>query len=224
MKRVREMKNWWYYHKWYVISGVVLFLIIFQLLSNAFGWFEKSPDFQIAYIGEATLSEDTVSAIEKAFASYAGDYNQDGTILVQVNQYVSGSLEDTSAEAAQYRQAAELSLIADINDCESYFFLLDNPEDFQKRQQILAMPDGSCPDNSDISVDDKAILWNSLPSLAEMNLGNYTTTLMGQETTGSNQSILSELYLGRRCFYDERKTDNASQCADLWVILKGDLN
>ncbi|MGN1141953.1 MAG: hypothetical protein ACI4TF_12190 [Oliverpabstia sp.] len=218
------MKNWWYYHKWYVICGILLCLISLQLIGNAFGWFKKEPDLQIAYAGETPLPEDTVSAIEKAFSAFAGDYNQDGAITIQVNQYVSGSSEDASADASGYRQAAEIGLIADINDCESYFFLMDNPEELQKQYQILAMPDGTCPDSADISTDNKAILWSSFKALSGLDLGEYTTTLLGQETAGSNQEILSTLYLGRRCFYDERETAHAKECAALWNALKGDSN
>ena len=215
------MKNWWHYHKWYVVCGILLCLVSLQLTGNALGWFKKSPDFQIAYVGEASLPEDTVESIKRVFSSFAGDYNRDGEILVQVNQYVSGSLEDTSADAAGYCQAAELRLTADINDCESYFFLLENPETFQKQYQVLAKPDGSCPDDADISTNDKAFLWSSLKSLSEADLGSYTVTLLGQETTGSNQDILSSLYLSRRCFYDAKETEHAEECAVLWDTLKG---
>lgn len=216
------MKNWWYYHKWYVICGMVLFLISLRLIGNAFGWFTKAPDLQIAYVGEASLPEDTVSAIEKAFSSLAEDYNNDGEIRIQVNQYVSGSLTDMSAEAAEYRQAAQIRLNGDINDCESYFFLLDDPEAFQKQYQILAMADGSCPAAADFSVSDKIFAWNTSKVLSAIDLGTYHTTLLGQETTGSNQEILSSLYLGRRCFYDSRETRYAEECAVLWNRLKGD--
>lgn len=215
------MKNWWYYHKWYVICGLLLCFTFLYLVGNALGWFKKEPDLQIAYVGESSLPDDTVNAIEKVFSSFAEDYNHDGEILVKVNQYVSGSSQDTSAEALAYRQAAELSLIADINDCESYFFLLDNPDVFQKQYQILAMPDGSCPDSSDISTGSKAFCWNAFPQLSKTESGNYTTTLLGQKTTGRNQDILSKLYLGRRCFYDGRQTDNARECSALWDKLKG---
>ena len=155
------MKNWWYYHKWYVICGALLLFIFVERIGNALGWFQKSPDIQIAYVGEAPLPEDTVIALEKAFSSFAGDYNQDGEILVQVHQFAGGNPENADAETTQYRQASEIALIGDINDCESYFFLMEHPEDFQKNFQILAMPDGSCPDVSDLSAEDKIFQWNS---------------------------------------------------------------
>lgn len=218
------MKNWWYYHKWYVICGAVLAAICINLVGNALGWFKKAPDIQIAYVGETLLPEDTVAAIQKAFSALAGDYNQDGGILVEVHQFASGSPEATDVEAASYRQASEISLIGDINDCESYFFLLEHPDDFQKSFQVLALPDGSCPDELDISTKDKVILWESCPVLSDMDLGNYTTTLLGEPTSGSNQEILCHLYIGRRCFYGEKRSANADECSQLWDTLKGDLN
>lgn len=199
------MKNWWYYHKWYVICGLLLCVLAVWWIGSALGLFQKSPDLQIAYVGATVLSEDTAAAVEKAFSSFAGDYNKDGQIIVQINQYVSIHSGDNSPEAAGYRQAAELKLIADINDCESYFFLLEKPEDFQRQYQILANEDGSCPDSSDISIDNKALLWSSFSSLS-----------------GIEPDALSSFYLGRRCFYDEKEADNAKDCAALWNTLKGD--
>ena len=52
------MKNWWYYYKWYVICGAILILILINLIGNAFGWFKKAPDIQIAYIGKTKLPEE----------------------------------------------------------------------------------------------------------------------------------------------------------------------
>ncbi len=214
------MKNWWHYYKWYVICGILLLLICADLAGKNFGWFEKAPDVQIAYIGESSLPGDTVAALEKEFASLAGDYNHDGEILVRVNQFVSGSPEDTTAEAVSYRQAAMLTLMGDINDCESYFFLMEDADAVQKEFQVLAMPDGSCPEGSDFSTEGKVILWESCSLLSELELGGYTTVLLGQETSGSSQELLSHLYLGRRCFYDERRTDYADECSQLWDTLQ----
>ncbi|XCP86536.1 hypothetical protein ABXS75_07000 [Roseburia hominis] len=218
------MKNWWHYYKWYVICGVIFLCILIDLAGNAFGWFKKSPDLQIAYIGEDRLPEDTVTALQNAFASLAGDYNGDGEVLIQVNQFVSGSPEDTDADTASYRQASMMTLMGDINDCESYFFLMEDPDDVQREFQVLAMPDGSCPDEADYSTENKVMKWSACPLLLEMDLGDYTTTLVGQPEAGSNQELLAPLYLGRRCFYDERRSDHADECAKLWNTLKGGMN
>lgn len=218
------MKNWWHYHKWYVICGTIFIMIVIHLIGNAFGWLKKAPDVQIAYIGETGLPEDTVTALKDAFASFAGDYNHDGEILIQINQFINGNPNDTDADTASYRQASMISLMGDINDCESYFFLMENPDDIQKEFQVLAMPDGSCPDEKDFSTENKVFQWESCKLLSGLNLGTYTTTLLGQTESGSNQELLSSLYLGRRCFYDERCTDYTDECSQLWDTLQGGLN
>ncbi len=218
------MKNWWYYYKWYVICGGVLFCISIHLIGNAFGWFKKTPDIQIAYIGETRLPDDTVSALENAFAYLAGDYNHDGETLVQINQFIKGSPNDKDADIISYQQALTIALMGDINDCESYFFLMEKPEEVQKEFQVLAMPDGSCPDDTDFSSEDKVFQWKSCGLLSELELGNYTTTVLGQTESGSNQELLSDLYLGRRCFYNKKQTKYADKCGQLWNILQGGLN
>lgn len=217
------MKNWWHYYKWYLICGILLLLICADLAGKAFGWFTKSPDVQIAYVGESPLPDDTVTALEREFASLAEDYNNDGSILVRVNQFVSGSPEDSTADAASYRQAAMLKLMGDINDCESYFFLMEDADTVQKEFQVLAMPDGSCPANTDFSTEGKVFPWESCSLLTGLELGSYTTVLLGQETSGSSQELLANLSLGRRCFYDERHTDYADECSQLWDTLQGNV-
>ena len=215
---MKNWKNWWYYYKWYVIIGVILLGIAIDLIGSAFGLFTKSPDLQIAYIGKAPLPQDTATAIQQAFTTLAEDFNGDGEIIVQVNQYVSDN-NTTDVDTAYYQYASEITLIGDISDCESYLFLMEDPQDFQRQFQLLALPDGGCPDESDYSVEDKVIVWADCPILAGMELGTYTEITMGEMTTGNNSELLAGLFLGRRCFFTDAVTDNLQECNDLWDIL-----
>lgn len=215
---MKNWKNWWYYYKWYVIIGVILLGIAVNLIGNALGFFTKSPDLQIAYIGKAPLPQDTAMSIQQAFTALAGDFNGDGEVIVQVNQYVRNS-NTTDVDTARYQYASEITLIGDISDCESYFFLMENPQDFQREFQLLALPDGSCPDEADYSVEDKIIVWSDCPILTDMELESYTETTMGATTTGSNQELLAGLSLGRRCFFTDTVTDNLQECSNLWDML-----
>lgn len=215
---MKELQNWWYYYKWYVIGGIALLGTVFYLIGNAFGLFEKQPDFQIAYVADSQLPQDTVTSLEQAFAATAWDFNGDGEVIVKLHQYVmNGQSQD--AESLYYGYASEISVISDINDCESYFFLMDKPDKFQKDFQVLALPDGSCPKELDFSIEDKAFLWDDCPALATMELGGYSTTILGEQVTGKNQELLSGLYLGRRCFYMEDTVANLEQCSKLWDFL-----
>ncbi|MDE7418285.1 MAG: hypothetical protein K2N44_18605 [Lachnospiraceae bacterium] len=218
LSKSEKRKNWWYYYKWYVACGVILLGIACNIIGNALGLWRPSPDLQIAYVGEMTLPQDTVTALENAFVSIAGDFNGDGKVIVQFNQYANNN-QSTDADAVYYGTASEITLIGDISDCESYFFLMDNPDSFQRAHQLLACPDGRCPDKTDQSTDDKVILWSDCSILSELDLGTYSIDILGQSITGSNQELLSKLYLGRRCFYTDTRTDNAEQCSALWDTL-----
>lgn len=195
------MKNWWYYHKWYVILGAVIIAGIANIACNALGLFKKVPDYCIAYVGKTALPKDAVSMLEERFAEISSDFNGDGEVIVQLRQYVDNSqVPGAEADASYYELSSEITLIGDITDCDSYFFIMDDPGLFQKEFHILALPDGSCPDDTDYSTEDKAFLGTDIPALANMEL-------------------LSQLYIGRRCFYTENKVKNVDKCDELWDSL-----
>lgn len=214
----KKWKNWWYYYKWYVVCGIVLFGIACNLIGSKLGLWSKAPDFQIAYVGKMELPQDTVSALEAAFSSIASDFNGDGEVVVQVNQYIDG-VPNADVETAYYEYISETALIGDISACESYFFLMDDPARFQLEFQLLALPDGSCPEDRDYSVEDKTIAWTDCSILSQMELGGYSTIIMGLEQSGDNQELLSPLYIGRRCFYTDAVTKNVDKCSELWDLL-----
>lgn len=218
MTRAQKRKNWWHYYKWYVIVGIILFAALIHLAGSSLGLFTKSPDLQIAYVGAGRLPDDTAAALEALFCSLIDDYNHDGEILVQVNQYVRNN-NAKDAETAYYQYASEISLFGDISDCESYLFLMDDPDTFQQEFQILAASDGSCPGDADYSTEGKVILWADCPLLSIPEAGGYAEIIGGQTVTGNNQELLTGLYLGRRCFYDDRTTDNQAACNSLWKLL-----
>lgn len=209
------MKNWWYYHKWYVICGLILLGILIDLAGNGLGLWTEKPDLQIAYVGDTALPEDTAAALEQALASLLTDFNGDGRVLVQLNQYVRPP-QSQDEDAAYYRMTSEISLIGDISDCDSYLFLTDDPERLQREFHILACPDGSCPKDSDYSVEGKALPWKDCLSLASLDLDGYTEYFLGQELSGDSQELLSHLFLGRRCFYNSDRTKYPEQCAEFW--------
>lgn len=218
LTKSEKWKNWWHYYKWYVVCGVILLGIACSILKSALGIGEKTPDFQVAYVGKAELPQEAVSALENAFASIAEDFNGDGSVVVQINQYIDGN-SSTDAEMVYYEYASEVSLIGDISSCESYFFLMDDPERFQNEYQILALPDGSCPDEKDYSAEGKILAWTDCPALAQTDLGSYEVMVAGQTVSGDIQELLSGFFLGRRCFYNDDMTENAAQCAALWDTL-----
>lgn len=125
----QKRANWWYYHKWYVLLGAGLLALGIYLGARVLGVGQVKPDYQVAYVGSAALPEETAAALESALADLGTDCNGDGQVLVQLNQYVMG---DSSGEGAVYAYAGSTKLMADLDACESYFFLLEDPEAFQE--------------------------------------------------------------------------------------------
>lgn len=201
LTREERRRNWWHYHKWHVCIGIMLLLILLELLLNALGIGQTKPDYSIAYVGSTPLSEETVSALVDAFTDISSDMNGDGKIVVSLQQYTSVNTGD--ADSLYFAQAAQVQLVADITECVSYFFLMEDPASFQEATSALCNLDGTLPDDGDLSPDGKYIRWGNCPVLAQMEIG----------------ADLSHLAFARRGFWTEKTVPNAAECAQLWNIL-----
>lgn len=122
-------RNWWHYHKWYVLIGGVLVLIAADWAWSALT--QVHPDYQIVYVGTAPLDQEDAAAWEARLSILGSDCNGDGKIVIQLNQYLS------VREDAMMTAAANVKLLADLDARESYFFLLEDPEKFQSDYEVL---------------------------------------------------------------------------------------
>ncbi|MCR5824994.1 MAG: hypothetical protein K6G54_00355 [Oscillospiraceae bacterium] len=185
-------RNWWHYHKWHVVLGAVLLLAALDIGRAALGIGTVRADYQLAYVGSASLPEDTVAAVEDALATLGEDLNGDGRVRVQLNQYVIGVDEGGDAS---YAAANRVRLMADLEVGESAFFLLETPETFQKDYEVLCRADGSA------AAADEAgyyVAWRDCPVLAALPLGGYETIHLGARVSGDSQALLGALSLARR--------------------------
>ena len=206
-----QRKNWWHYHKWHIAIGVVLAGIGVSILCHALGVGQIRPDYQVAYVGTNALPDDTSAAIEAAFASMGEDLNGDGRITVQLNQYASTG--DTDAEMAI---SAGVTLMADLMNRDSYFFLLEDPEGFQMNYRSLRRLDGSLPEEGDYSADGTYLAWGSCPALADMDLGSYSYQVAGKTVTGSSNELAAGLSVARRGFWTDETCKYPEGCDALW--------
>lgn len=204
-------KNWWHYHKWHVAVGVVLAGIGISLLWHALGIGRTRPDYQVAYVGTDALPDDTAAAIEQLFASLGEDLNGDGAVTVQLNQYAS-----TGSKDAEMAISAEVTLMADLMESQSYFFLLEDPARFQVNYHALRRLDGSLPEEGDWSSESVCLGWDQCPVLAGSELGGYSYEVMGETVTGSSDQLVSGLYLARRGYWTEKTAAYPEGCDALW--------
>ena len=201
--------NWWYYNKWYVIGGVILFAIVANIGYYMLGFGQVKADYYIAYVGTEYLPQQTVSALESTIADLAADSNGDGKVVVRLTQYVELGGGNTGDMSYTYASAA--ALLADFERGESCFFILEDPETFQEKYSILRTPDGSD--------DTRYLPWTSCPVLTSLELGDYQDRVLGEKVSGSSQELLSRLYFARRGFWAENTPSNMEDYDILWDTL-----
>ena len=206
--------NWWHYHKWHVAAALVLALALGDILWHVLGIGLVEPDYQVAYVGRDMLPEDTAAALEQALAGLGQDCSGDGRTVVRLDQYVTGS-----EGSADYAYASYARLMGDLESCGAYFFLLEDPEGFQRDYQVLRLLDGSLPDDPGRPDGPFALAWTDCPALTGLDLGTYTQTVLGEQVTGDSQQLLSGLYLARRGFWTERTAPYLPACDQLWERL-----
>lgn len=205
-----KRKNWWHYHKWHVAIAVVLAGIGVNLVCHALGFGQTKPDYQVAYVGENALPDDTAAAIENVFAALGEDLNGDGLVTVRLNQY------PTTGADSGMAVSSEVTLMGDLLECESYFFLLEDPASFQMAYRSLSLLDGSLPEEGDYSADGTYLPWENCPVLAGAELGDYSYQVLGETVSGSSGELVSGLFLARRGFWTEKDAPYPEGCDALW--------
>lgn len=213
--------NWWHYH--WMLVAVIAALVVLAVWIIKDTVFQTRPDVQVAYVGTHDLPVDTVSALEEALTPYCTDLNGDGKVVVQVTTYTVDFDAENESTDAYYQMAGVTRLSAELSSGgKTYIFLLEDPAGFEKETGALQYLDGTVPDDPETATPDwreMVYRWTDCPVLAGMDLGDYTGYTMMDDVTGTNQSVLGTLYVGRRGVWDEKQVETYAGCAELWDTL-----
>lgn len=189
---MKKFINLWYYYKLPVLGSLFLIFILLTVIINFLGIGKTYPDYQIAYVGETRLPDNTINSLCNALESISEDLNHDNKVIVQINQYTN----DTS----EVKYTSNTKLLADIVDSQSYFFLLENPDEFQKQYEVI---------------DSDVYRFENCPVLNNLKLNSYSVQTLNETVTGDNQELLSDLY------FAHRYTDN-DEYEKWWELLTKD--
>lgn len=203
---MKKITNWLYYHWWLPVLIGVLVMMLGSMIRTRVETWRLRCDYCISYVGSEVLSEACVDSLKQEIAALGADVDGSGDVTVRIKQYIVSDTGVTGTDVA-YGRAAEIALLTDISEGESYFFLVQYPEEFQQDFQLMAHLDGSPSADDDFSVWDKVYRWADCPVLIRLNLG------------AENQTLLENLYLGRRCFLDPDVKTNSPENANLWEVL-----
>ncbi len=213
LTKEEKLRNWFDYHKWHLVIAAVLIIIAADLAHSAYVSARSVPDYQIAYVGTKTLPSDTVSALGAAAAAFGEDLTGNGEITVSVVQYVKNTEEAAGNEAvAGSNTASEIRLMADLEDCTSAFFLLEDPEAFEESYMVLQpLSDGRL-----------ALPFEEVPGLANADLGTYEESLItGETVSGESAELLTGLSLARRLPREGSENKNQEAYDAFWSKLTG---
>lgn len=201
-----KVSNWLHYHVWHLVAVGFVLVVLGSLLFSKAEQNRQKCDYCIAYIGTAELPAACVDSMKREIGMHGTDVDSDGEVTVKISQYIVSG-ENSMHEGVAYGRTAEVALLTDISEGESYFFLVAYPEEFQQDFQLMAHLDGSPSADEDFGVWDKVYRWADCPVLAGLELG------------AEHQSLLQNLYIGRRCFVDPKTQGNTPENAALWAAL-----
>lgn len=139
-----KWKNFWYYHKFHVLIGVVVVLVAGFLIHDVTS--VVHADYEVGLITQSSYPEDDIQALETELAKYGKDLNSDGKVVVQVNA-TTVAADSSNAGDPNVQMAGVVRLDADLSSGTSMIFLTDDASflDQQKKQQMFSYLDGSVP-------------------------------------------------------------------------------
>ena len=185
---------------WPLLAGCFFLLAFLGVMCSVSGLWSIQPDYCVAYVGSHGLTDEMYDAIESSFISAGEDVNGDQEIAVQIRQYIipDGGSEDKDMITAQ--------LTADINSCESFFFILEDPESFQYSFGLLRFTDGRLPALDDYSAAGKTVFLSDSSFFSE--------SLNGLSV--SEAAFVEKLSIGVRGFWTERTCKYEKENDALW--------
>lgn len=217
----QKRRNWWDYHKGWVLLGVVLAVAIGLLIRDIF--FRPVPDYQVGYVSKTPLPAKVKDSLQTQLETFGEDVNGDGRVLVEIFTYTLdfGEQGMMDAEAAT---AGITSLTVDLFQGRVCLLLLDDPKGFQARMGALAYLDGGTPPLDDPSYgsdgwQEMVYAWEDCPILAGLNLGTYIQFFDIEEREIDGQAAMKGIYVGRRILFDEEQQTAFAADTRLWQAL-----
>lgn len=211
----QKRRNWWDYHKWHVIIGLVCAIMIANVFYDALENSRNKPDYTIAFVGRTVLPDDTAAALETAFAGLGRDLNGNGKVQVKLMQY---QLYDETASNnpieqennAQRAYNASMLLLVNVETVESMIFLLEDPELFAANYPILV---------SDREEGPLWRRWADCPVLTGLELGNFRIPVVNGYAEGDSQKAMESIYIARRGLWDDESNEMIEGALELWAKL-----
>lgn len=217
-----KRRNWWDYHKWHVVIGILCAILMLDLASDVMHNARNHPDYKIAYVGYTDLPDGVAEALEHGLAELGEDLNGNGRVQVELIEYL--LYDEAAAEnPALEEQNAELGynnsmlLTMNIEMVESMIWLLEEPEVFGSNYPILCHADGTLPGGE----TDAPLYyqWAECPVLTGLELGTFEIPMINGMAEGDCQMALEHLAVARRGLWDDGSNEMIEGAVRLWETM-----
>ena len=114
-ERRKKLENFWYYHKWHVIIGIVALFLIGYTIHEVVT--KVNPDLTIDCIMDTGMDYEKIEILTNDLRDNGGitDNNGDGRIKVQIGHYQTG--KDPSSASSQGSMSEVVQLRMAVGEC-----------------------------------------------------------------------------------------------------------
>lgn len=205
-----KRKNWWHYHKVWVIVGVLVFGIVGFTVYDVVT--QVHPDLTVTVLSPYTLPEQLTDKLQTGLEQWVDDLNGDGQVRVQVNMLTIAIDEDAGGTDPNTQMANVVKLSGDLQTGDTMLFMMDSTaaELYQAGYGIFGLADGQIAPE-DATAAELGVAFGQLPGLADMDLmldGSDGSTLDASE-------YMSSFLLGVRAYYGTA-LDGKSEHLESW--------
>ncbi len=192
MTPAEKRANWWYYHKFHVLAGLVVALLAAWLIGDIVTAKNREPDCRIAYIGTYRLPSGALEALETHLSTMVGDLDGNGKTILEFYQFQVDLTGEVTPDPNQ-----QMALMAHMADNGYHMFLLESPELFQESFQLITYADGAWPEDVPDRQEDLWSRWADCPNLTALPMGECAPDFNVGSATIPVQELLADLYIAR---------------------------
>lgn len=178
----RSLSHWFSYNWGWVLGGALLLALILSaaLLHSS----DPEADYLVSWVGVSALTEEEEQAVTDALSRSGQDQNGDGSVTVQLRQFIIDFTMTSSDDGFEDNYSYVLKLVAELQTEQCYLFLMDRPELFQRSTGALQYLDGTTP--------------------ANMEEGGYESEYWERMCVPFQaEGLERQTYLGRRAFFGD---------------------
>lgn len=210
MTAKEKRENFWFYHKWHVIVGIVAAALIGSFIWEIVS--QVHPDYTVSLLSTSALPTGIGEAMGEQLATLLDDRNGDGQVKVTVMEYCIGK-GDAAMEDPNTRMANMTKLMGDVDAGDSMLFLTDDLAYFEEQFRLFAYDDGTSPaDGETPDYTRMGVRWGDCPALAALELGESEG--FGEYPGIDYQDFLQDYRLVLRCFAGTKLEKQEDKAAD----------